>query len=139
MTRLLIVHGRVCPCLYPARPNMHQHSGLEHVDPLEPHSPEEPRESDEIEEQKHFQKVLMAFAFYRRHSLIMNNRRRHDYSLIPQQHKEIIPHFLEKIDQVDKLIEENAMMLREIVKGSGIFSDSDVQASVMKNKGQKVT
>ncbi|CAO3667537.1 unnamed protein product [Umbelopsis vinacea] len=62
---------------------------------------------------------------------------RHDYSLIPQQHKEIIPHFLEKIDQVDKLIEENAMMLREIVKGSGIFSDSDVQASVMKNKGQK--
>jgi carnosine N-methyltransferase len=118
---------------------MHQHSGLEHVDPLEPHSPEEPRESDEIEEQKHFQKVLMAFAFYRRHSLIMNNRRRHDYSLIPQQHKEIIPHFLEKIDQVDKLIEENAMMLREIVKGSGIFSDSDVQASVMKNKGQKVT
>lgn len=118
---------------------MHQHSDLEHVDPLDPHIPEEQRESDEVEEQKAFQKVLMAFAFYRRHSLIMNNRRRHDYTLIPQQHKELIPHYLEKVNQVDKLIEENAMVLREIVKGSGLFSDSEVQASVMKTRSQKVT
>jgi len=116
---------------------MHQHSDLEHVDPLDPHIPEEQRESDEVEEQKAFQKVLMAFAFYRRHSLIMNNRRRHDYTLIPQQHKELIPHYLEKVNQVDKLIEENAMVLREIVKGSGLFSDSEVQASVMKTRSQK--
>ncbi|KAJ2958105.1 hypothetical protein NQZ79_g6274 [Umbelopsis isabellina] len=111
---------------------------LEHVDPLEPpQSPQEERESDEIEEQKHFQKVLMAFAYYRRHSLIMNNRRRYDYMLLSEQHKALVPHLLHKINHVDGLIEENTKILKEIVRGSGIFSDGDLRDSVSKTNTQK--
>lgn len=113
---------------------------LEHVDPLEPpQSPQEERESDEIEEQKHFQKVLMAFAYYRRHSLIMNNRRRYDYMLLSEQHKALVPHLLHKINHVDGLIEENTKILKEIVRGSGIFSDGDLRDSVSKTNTQKVS
>ncbi|CAM0138629.1 hypothetical protein VKS41_008360 [Umbelopsis sp. WA50703] len=111
---------------------------LGHVDPLEPpHSPQEPRETDEIEEQKHFQKVLMAFAYYRRHSLIMNNRRRYDYMLLPEEHKALVPHLLQKINRVDGLIEENTKILKEIVRASGIFSDGDLRDSVSKTNTQK--
>ncbi|CAO3684727.1 unnamed protein product [Umbelopsis ramanniana] len=119
--------------------NHHHHhdSELYHGDPLESPTPVEERESDEIEEQKHFQKVLMALAFYRRHSLIMNNCRRHDYNLIPQHHKQLLPQYLQKVDEVDKLIEENALVLKEIVKASGIFSETEVQASIMNNRGKK--
>jgi carnosine N-methyltransferase len=122
-----------------AHTHQHHHdSESYHGDPLEPPTPTEERESDEIEEQKHFQKVLMALAFYRRHSLIMNNRRRHDYNLIPQHHKKLLPEYLQKVDQVDKLIEENALVLKEIVKASGIFSETEVQATIMNNRGKKV-
>jgi hypothetical protein len=136
----LIVHCISCHRQVLSTMAHHHHHDSEpyHGDPLEPPMTTEERESDEIEEKKHFQKVLMALAFYRRHSLIMNNRRRHDYNLIPQRHKELLPQYLQKVDEVDKLIEHNALVLKEIVKASGIFSETEVQATIMDNRGKQV-
>jgi carnosine N-methyltransferase len=83
-------------------------------------------------EQFHLIKVLTAFAYYKRHSLNHNHRRRRDYLSLAEHHKQLIPHYLDKVNQVDDRIEENMKLIRDIVASSSMFLDQQpmIQASI---------
>ncbi|KAI8365391.1 N2227-like protein-domain-containing protein [Radiomyces spectabilis] len=89
------------------------------------HEQEHEQEDPVQAERAHFRKVLTAFAYYRRHALNHNHRKRHDFMALPEQHKKIIPDVLKKINKVDECIETNMVMLREIVRGANMFMDED--------------
>ncbi|KAF7726246.1 hypothetical protein EC973_008956 [Apophysomyces ossiformis] len=94
----------------------HHHDKHQHC-----HEEEDPAQA----ERAHFQKVLTAFAYYRRHALNHNHRRRHDFMALPERHKRLIPDVLQKINAVDERIEANASMLKEIVRGATMFMKED--------------
>ncbi|KAI8356122.1 N2227-like protein-domain-containing protein [Choanephora cucurbitarum] len=72
-------------------------------------------------EQFHLVKVITAFAYYKRYALNHNHRRRRDYHALPEHHKKLIPHYLEKLDNVDHRIEQNMHFIRHIVKSASMF------------------
>lgn len=74
-------------------------------------------------EQFHLIKVLTAFAYYKRHSLNHNHRRRRDYLSLSEQHKQLIPNYLEKINQIDGRIEENMKFIGDIAASASVFLD----------------
>lgn len=76
-------------------------------------------------EQFHLIKVISAFAYYKRSSLNQNHRRRRDYLTLSQQHKALIPNYLEKVNKVDTCIEENTILIRAIVKSASMFLDQN--------------
>lgn len=84
----------------------------------------------------HVLKVLAAFAFYKRHALNHNYRRRRDFHSLPEHHKRLVPELLSKIDQVDKCIEENTKFLGAIIQGSGQFLGFPV-SEIVKQVNQK--
>ncbi|KAG0167589.1 hypothetical protein DFQ28_000839 [Apophysomyces sp. BC1034] len=94
----------------------HDHDDHQHA-----HDDEDPAQTERV----HFQKVLTAFAYYRRHALNHNHRRRHDFMALPERHKQLIPDVLQKINAVDERIEANTLMLREIVRGATMFMNED--------------
>jgi carnosine N-methyltransferase len=84
-------------------------------------------------EQFHLMKVITAFAYYKRHSLNHNHRRRRDYLSLSEHHKKLIPNYLEKVNAVDERIEANMSMIREIVKSANVFLDKDPMTLVAEN------
>ncbi|KAI8993126.1 N2227-like protein-domain-containing protein [Pilobolus umbonatus] len=70
-------------------------------------------------------KVITAFAYYGRHALNHNHRRRRDYMALSEHHKQLIPTYLNKLSRVDQCIETNRIMLREIMKSASVFLDQD--------------
>ncbi|ORX45078.1 N2227-domain-containing protein [Hesseltinella vesiculosa] len=105
--------------------HQHQHDHTDHDDP-------------EAMEMKHFQKVLLAFLYYRSHSLNYNHRRRRDFLALPEHHKRLVPEQLEKIDLMDTKIEANTRLFRDIVKHSNIFSSNDVAQLCDPGKGRDI-
>ncbi|ORY96129.1 UPF0586 protein C9orf41 [Syncephalastrum racemosum] len=77
------------------------------------------------EERDHLRNVLLSFTYYRRHSLVRNQRRRRDYQALPQQHKRLVPDLLEKIDRVDRCIEANMEFVRDVVQECEAFIGMD--------------
>ncbi|KAI8047951.1 N2227-like protein-domain-containing protein [Gilbertella persicaria] len=89
-------------------------------------------------EQFHLVKVITAFAYYRRHALNHNHRRRRDYLALPEHHKQLIPDYLHKVDNVDKCIEENMNFIRHIVKSASMFLDGqDPMTAVSQHQQQQ--
>jgi carnosine N-methyltransferase len=74
-------------------------------------------------EQLHLINVLTAFAYYKRYALNHNHRRRRDYLSLAEHHKQLIPNYLDKINQVDERIEENMKLIRDIVASASMFLD----------------
>lgn len=108
----------------------HEHShSHDHDHDVHMHDRDHPEDPIEAE-RNHLQSVLSAFTYYRRHSLNRNHRRRRDYMSLSEQHKRLIPDLLTKIDQVDRCIEQNMELLREIVKCTGAFMGIDPVALV---------
>ncbi|KAI9499624.1 N2227-like protein-domain-containing protein [Zychaea mexicana] len=98
----------------------HDHHGHDHgefIDPAEA-------------ERAHLRTVLTAFTYYKAHARNRNHRRRTNFLALPEHHKRLIPSSLEKIDQVDRCIEKNMIMLRDIVKCAGMFMGIDPRALV---------
>ncbi|KAI8060967.1 N2227-like protein-domain-containing protein [Gongronella butleri] len=93
-------------------------------------------ENPEVTEMKHFQKVLLAFLYYRTHSLRCNHRRRKDFMALSERHKRLIPDVLKKIDTIDTKIEANARLFRDIVKQSDLFSTNDIADLLQQAKGK---
>ncbi|KAI8096286.1 N2227-like protein-domain-containing protein [Halteromyces radiatus] len=83
-------------------------------------------EDPAVAEKRHFQKVLLAFVYYRSHGLNHNHRRRRDFLALPEHHKRMIPDTLQKIDTVDTKIEMNARFFRDLVKSANLFSNNDM-------------
>ena len=88
-------------------------------------------------EQVHLVKVISAFAYYKTHSTNHNHRRRRDYYTLSERHKQFIPDYLDKINQVDECIKINGILVRDIVKSASMFLDQgcmtfddDIQVSV---------
>ncbi|KAI8337102.1 N2227-like protein-domain-containing protein [Chlamydoabsidia padenii] len=81
-----------------------------------------------LAERRHFQKVLLAFIYYRSHGLNHNHRRRRDFLALPEHHKRLIPDTLQKIDTVDVKIETNALFFKDLVKSANLFSNNDMTA-----------
>lgn len=104
---------------------MHDHS----------HDAVDPAEAERI----HLRNVLTAFTYYKSHALKRNHRRRHDFLALPEHHKRLIPDVMEKINQVDRCIEQNMIMLRDIVKCAGMFMGIDPRALVAEGCRDKVT
>ncbi|CAO3652071.1 unnamed protein product [Cunninghamella echinulata] len=90
-------------------------------------------------EKQHFQKVLLAFLYYRSHGLNHNHKKRRNFLALPEHHKKVIPDTLEKINTVDKLIEINAQFFRDIVKYADLFSANDMTDFLQqaKKKGEQ--
>ncbi|KAI9306576.1 N2227-domain-containing protein [Cunninghamella echinulata] len=90
-------------------------------------------------EKQHFQKVLLAFLYYRSHGLNHNHKKRRDFLALPEHHKKLIPDTLEKINTVDKLIEINAQFFRDMVKYADLFSANDMTDFLQqaKKKGEQ--
>ncbi|KAI9313718.1 N2227-like protein-domain-containing protein [Dichotomocladium elegans] len=78
----------------------------------------------------HLRTVLTAFTYYKTHALKRNHRRRHDYLSLPEHHKRLIPDLLDKINQVDRCIEKNMVLLKDIVKCAGMFMGIDPRVLV---------
>ncbi|KAI8637200.1 N2227-like protein-domain-containing protein [Parasitella parasitica] len=112
--------------------HQHQHNENHHHN----HSHDQADSHDPIQaEQLHLIKVITAFAYYRRHSLNHNHRRRRDYLSLPEHHKKLIPDYLEKVNQVDGRIEENMKLIRAIVKSASMFTeDADEQEQGSNNQ-----
>lgn len=89
------------------------------------------------EERDHLRNVLLSFTYYRRHSLIRNQRRRRDYQALPQQHKRLVPDLLEKIDRVDQCIEGNMEFVRDIVQECEAFIGMDPVQLMTEGYGQR--
>jgi carnosine N-methyltransferase len=105
--------------------SQHSHSHADGVNHNHDHHDhhQHQQEEEEQSEQFHLVKVISAFAYYKRHSLTHNHRRRRDYHSLPEHHKQLIPDYLIKIDKVDSCIEENMILLRDIVQSSSMFLD----------------
>lgn len=97
-----------------------------HDDPFHAHGVED--EDPALAERRHFQKVLLAFIYYRSHGLNHNHRRRRDFMALPEHHKRLIPDTLQKINTVDTKIETNAVFFKDLVKSANLFSNSDMSA-----------
>jgi carnosine N-methyltransferase len=101
----------------------HQHDENHHT-----HSHDQAIEDPIQSEQLHLIKVITAFAYYKRHSLNHNHRRRRDYLSLSEHHKKLIPDYLDKVNQIDGRIEENMKLIRAIVKSASMFTeDTDEQ------------
>ncbi|CAO3597148.1 unnamed protein product [Absidia cylindrospora] len=106
----------------------HQHDD----DPFQPHGEEDADPSQA--ERRHFQKVLLAFVYYRSHGLNHNHRCRRDFMALPEHHKRLIPDTLQKIDTVDTKIETNALFFRDLVKSANLFSNNDMTTLLQEAK-----
>ncbi|KAI7902947.1 N2227-like protein-domain-containing protein [Cokeromyces recurvatus] len=93
----------------------HDHHQHDHF-----HEVEDPIESEKL----HLIKVITALAYYKRHSLNHNHKKRRDYLALPEHHKQLIPNYLQKVNEVDVCIEQNMIFLREIVKSATMFVDA---------------
>lgn len=91
----------------------HDHHNHQHCHDVE--------QDEEAAEQLHLIKVISAFANYKRHAQTQNQRRRRDYSSLPEHHKKLVPHYLTKINQVDDCIQENMSLIRAIVQSASMF------------------
>lgn len=108
----------------------HQHDENHHT-----HSHDQAIEDPIQSEELHLIKVITAFAYYKRHSLNHNHRRRRDYLSLSEHHKKLIPDYLDKVNQVDGRIEENMKLIRAIVKSASMFTeDADEQEQDSKVK-----
>ncbi|KAI9485456.1 MAG: N2227-like protein-domain-containing protein [Benjaminiella poitrasii] len=99
------------------------------------HDMEDPVESEKL----HLVKVITALAYYKRHSLNHNHKKRRDYLALPEHHKQLIPDYLKKVNQVDQCIEQNMMFVREIVRSSAMFIDeplSSIQSTQQQLNGK---
>ncbi|KAI8148881.1 N2227-like protein-domain-containing protein [Fennellomyces sp. T-0311] len=86
---------------------------------------------DAIEQERaHLRTVLTAFIYYKVHARNRNHRRRQDFLTLPEHHKRLIPDVREKIEQVDRCIEKNMIMLKDIVKCAGMFMGIDPRTFV---------
>ncbi|CAO0797333.1 unnamed protein product [Mucor circinelloides] len=102
----------------------HQHQHQHQHDHTHSHNHTTVNEEDAIQsEQLHLIKVITAFAYYKRHSLNHNHRRRRDYLSLSEHHKKLIPDYLDKVNQVDGRIEENMNLIRAIVKSASMFTE----------------
>jgi carnosine N-methyltransferase len=107
----------------------HQHShshGHDHSqDQHDQHTHHHDHAMNEDEhEQFHLLKVISAFAYYKRHASTQNQRRRRDYSSLPEHHKKLIPNYLTKLNAVDDCIDENMKLIRDIVSSASMFLES---------------
>lgn len=98
------------------------------------HDAVDPAEAERV----HLRNVLTAFTYYKSHALKRNHRRRHDFLALPEHHKRLIPDVMDKINQVDRCIEQNMIMLRDIVKCAGMFMGIDPRALVAEGCRDKV-
>lgn len=114
----------------------HQHQHEHQHDHTHGHNHATLNEEDPIQsEQLHLIKVITAFAYYKRHSLNHNHRRRRDYLSLSEHHKKLIPDYLDKVNQVDGRIEENMNLIRAIVKSASMFTeDADVEPAKQNSK-----
>lgn len=114
----------------------HDHTH-DHDHPMHDHNHDavDPAEAERI----HLRNVLTAFTYYKSHALKRNHRRRHDFLALPEHHKRLIPDVMDKINQVDRCIEQNMIMLRDIVKCAGMFMGIDPRALVAEGCRDKVT
>ncbi|CDS13701.1 hypothetical protein LRAMOSA05875 [Lichtheimia ramosa] len=105
----------------------HDHTH-DHDHPMHDHNHDavDPAEAERV----HLRNVLTAFTYYKSHALKRNHRRRHDFLALPEHHKRLIPDVMDKINQVDRCIEQNMIMLRDIVKCAGMFMGIDPRALV---------
>ncbi|KAI8979511.1 N2227-like protein-domain-containing protein [Mycotypha africana] len=101
------------------------------------HVHEETAENPVESEQFHLLKIITAFAYYKRHALNHNHRRRRDYYALPEHHKKLIPDYLEKLQQVDLCIEKNMDFIRDIVKSSSMFLDAPLAQQQEKLKSHQ--
>ncbi|CAJ0759840.1 21665_t:CDS:2 [Entrophospora sp. SA101] len=77
------------------------------------------------QEAKHFQKVLNSFALYKSNALSANNRRRIDYINLPEQHKLLVPGFLDRLNEIDKSISINNQLLKKILADGNLFVNEE--------------
>ncbi|KAK4514658.1 NADPH-dependent 1-acyl dihydroxyacetone phosphate reductase [Mucor velutinosus] len=117
----------------------HQHQHEHQHDHTHSHDHATLNEEDPIQsEQLHLIKVITAFAYYKRHSLNHNHRRRRDYLSLSEHHKKLIPDYLDKVNQVDGRIEENMNLIRAIVKSASMFTeDADDEPAEQNSKKQQ--
>ncbi|KAI9275635.1 N2227-like protein-domain-containing protein [Phascolomyces articulosus] len=124
----------------------HSHTHSHSHDHGHEYGPEQEHDHDHDDEQLdpaeaeriHLRTVLTAFTYYKAHSRNKNHRRRHDFLALPEHHKRLIPDVLEKIDKVDRCVEKNMIMLRDIVKCAGMFMGIDPRALVAEGSQMKV-
>lgn len=83
---------------------------------------------DEIEQEKeHFQAVVNAFLYYKKHALLKLQRTCNHYRELPEAHKQMLIKFPGHLDDVRQGIEENYKFVRRIVSSAvGMFENSEV-------------
>lgn len=124
-------------CCFPILTRMeHQHQHEHQHDHTHSHDHATLNQEDPVQsEQLHLIKVITAFAYYKRHSLNHNHRRRRDYLSLSEHHKRLIPDYLDKVNQVDGRIEENMNLIRAIVKSASMFTeDADDEPAEQNSK-----
>ncbi|KAI8837328.1 N2227-like protein-domain-containing protein [Chytridium lagenaria] len=76
-------------------------------------------EADRINEEKAYTKVLKAFKGYRTHTLTANEKRRKDWSSIPENHRNMVPEYHRRLAIVDQKILKNADFVDMLLEGQG--------------------
>ena len=79
-------------------------------------SPNEVKENDRVEEEKHLRDVLNTFLHYEKFAQNMNNRKKKDYKRLPENHKELFPNIMKKLDTIDELIKVNYNFIKLMIQ-----------------------
>lgn len=67
-------------------------------------------------EREHFQKVVQTFLFYKTGSMMKIERHRDDFGKIPPSHQQLLPNYMNRLEECKKCIEVNDKLIREIVE-----------------------
>jgi hypothetical protein len=87
-------------------------------------------ENDVITERRVFRRALMTMVGYRRHAMAVNQRRRREWSLLPERHRSLLPSYGDKLASLEAAVEANAQFLRTVAAHACQFADIDSQVGI---------
>lgn len=103
----------------------------EHEHDHHSHDHEHGHGQEEESDYYHLVKVLSAFAYYKRHALNSNFKKRRDFHSLPEHHKRLVPELLNKIEKVDQCIDQNSKFLADIIQNSSMFLDQPMTTDMV--------
>ena len=79
-------------------------------------------------EQEYFRRVIRAFRYYYTHAVNMHAQKTKEWTRLPLEHRQLLPEYEQKLDQMHEAIEANWKCIRTLVPKSDIDIDHDNNA-----------